>query len=337
MKLHQSCLCIAGQLLIPSLLLVTLVLTVQGQTWTQYDQGTPPQHAAGVSPLGSYASTELGTVNLSNGALNIALPMGTVGGRGFSIPIGLNWSGKVWSVGHDTAWDSRLQTDVSMAYATYGAADTFEDLFNRVAPGWVTSGTPVMKTQGVGISPCNNGYSVYYLVKLTVVLPDKGEIELRDDQSDGAPFYTNCTGSVGYRGRRWHATGGSGVIFISDNDNGVTNGDLAGTLVTSDGMRYRFTTTGNIVSATSVTDRNGNQITINRYVDPNNSSHITTEYIDQLGRSTKVEQNALDPANQSITLALLVTLKGYQDSTQPNVSVLQGQDRSCGQSHTLGL
>src|SRR5262249_10168646 len=52
------------RLAVAMVLLVTFCLIAQGQTWTQYDQGTPPQHAAGVSPLGSYLSTDLGTVSL---------------------------------------------------------------------------------------------------------------------------------------------------------------------------------------------------------------------------------------------------------------------------------
>src|SRR5215470_5820090 len=76
-----------------------------GQEQSQYDKGTPPQHAAGVSELGSYTSTELGSVNLSNGALNFKIPLATVGGRGISIPLTLNYSSKVWSASQDTVVD----------------------------------------------------------------------------------------------------------------------------------------------------------------------------------------------------------------------------------------
>ena len=105
MKSHLSDKPLRFRFLLAIILLVSFYVSADGQTWTQYDQGTPPQHAAGVSPLGSYQSTELGTVNLSNGSLNIALPMGTVGGRGFSLPLSLNFSSKVWSVAHDVAYD----------------------------------------------------------------------------------------------------------------------------------------------------------------------------------------------------------------------------------------
>lgn len=64
------------------LLIITSFISTFGQAQSQYDKGTPPQLTAGVSSLGSYMSTELGTVNLSNGGLNINIPLGTVGGRG---------------------------------------------------------------------------------------------------------------------------------------------------------------------------------------------------------------------------------------------------------------
>jgi hypothetical protein len=177
---------------------------------------------------------------------------------------------------------------------------------------------PLLRKQFIGINGCVQGYYVYYLTRLTVVLPDKGEIELRDDLFDGAPVYAGCVSTfVENRGQRWHATDGSGVIFISDNANGVVNNDLTGTLITPDGMRYRFQNAGGYWGrCVSITDRNGNQITINRYTDPLNPAHITTDYTDQLGRTVKVEANVADPANPSVTLALLVTIKGYLATTQ---------------------
>ncbi len=320
MKLHVFFWAVASRFSLVAIVLVALCLTVHAQTWTQYDQGTPPQHAAGVSPLGSYISTDLGTINVSNGALNIKLLMGGSGGRGFWLPVTLNYSNKVWSVQHDTTYDPRHQTDVSVAYASYGAEESYIDIYNRIAAGWTISGVPLLKHQVVSFPGCQS-YSLYGLDKLTVVLPDKGEIELRDDLSDGAPLYMGCTPNGDYRGRRWHATDGSGAIFISDNDNGVVNGDLVGTLVTSDGTRYRFQNTVQfggpgvgLARCVSITDRNGNQIFINHFV--NASSHVETDYTDQLGRIVTVEESAADPANPSITLALLVTLKGYQNTPQ---------------------
>src|SRR5262245_51800286 len=63
-----------------SIVLCVVYSAVAHAQQTQYDKGTPPQHAAGVSPLGSYTSADIGTVNLSNGALNLKFPLGNVGG-----------------------------------------------------------------------------------------------------------------------------------------------------------------------------------------------------------------------------------------------------------------
>jgi len=90
------------------LLFASLFFTVCPSSFaqqTQYDRGTPPQHAAGVSSIGSYSSADVGTVNLSNGALNLRFSLGSVGGRGFSVPLTLNWSSKLWSASIDTDED----------------------------------------------------------------------------------------------------------------------------------------------------------------------------------------------------------------------------------------
>src|SRR5690349_21478595 len=88
------------------------------QTSTQYDRATPPQHVAGVSSVGSYVSNELGTVNLSNGSLNFKIPIGSVGERGFSVPLTLNYSSKVWSATTDTDVN-QSGVEKPVAYADY--------------------------------------------------------------------------------------------------------------------------------------------------------------------------------------------------------------------------
>lgn len=103
-----------------------------GQDKSQYDQGTAPQHAAGVSAVGSYISTELGNINLGNGAMNMKLPLGDVGGRGFSVPLTVNYSHKLWSVQQGTGYASdgpipyRLQ---QIAWAVYDDPDRIKDIW----------------------------------------------------------------------------------------------------------------------------------------------------------------------------------------------------------------
>ena len=294
------------------------------QRVSQYDRGTPPQHVAGVSPIGSYISADLGTINVANGALNMKLPLGEVGGRGFSLPISLNHSSKVWSVSGDTDFADATH-QLTVVGAVYGQAQYDMDFFCRLTPGWSYGAVPFLRAQGVHIRPAGGSCDFHYaLVKLTLVMPDRGEIEFRDDAFDGEPkpaqSFGSCFAGDANRGTHWHATDGSGTIFVSDTaSNGVSYGDLSGTIITADGMRYHFTNwdyPGTIQDTRQIhylarcdlmTDRNGNFVQISY---PNNLK--TIQFTDQLGRITTVQKNANDPDNPSgPKLPLLVTLPGY--------------------------
>jgi RHS repeat-associated protein len=307
---------------------IALSVTLSAQEG-QYDHGTAPQHAAGVSPLGSYTSADLGTINLTNGALNFKLPLGSVGGRGLGVPLTLNYSSKVWSASRDSSFADETGYH-PVAYAAYADIENLIDIYSRVAPGWTIGALPTLIARGSGINDnqittCTGDFK-YALTKLTVILPDKGEIQLRDDATNGAPLaaqaisFPGCTFDDGNRGSRWHATDGSGLVFVSDAGADVTRGNLNGVLITSDGTRYRFINVSggygggvdlikNLGRAVLITDRNGNTVQISY---PNG---IEVDYTDQLGRITKVQKNVVDPQNSSVTLALLVTLPGYQGQT----------------------
>jgi RHS repeat-associated protein len=295
------------------------------QTGTQYDRGTPPQHAAGVSSLGSYISADLGTINLSNGALNFKLPLGSVGGRGFWLPLSLNYSSKVWSAGSGTdtkpdvepTFPPRRPMTGSVVYAMYDAGADLIDEQTRVAPGWTIGAQPMLKAEIIGINPVPNDCRFYYkLTKLTLVLPDKGEIQLRDDMTNGAPLpvpastQQGCAYRDGNRGQRWHATDGSGIVFISDDANGVVNGVLNGVVITADGMRYRFASIysapplepSGLAHCTSITDRNGNRVEITY------PTGAEVRYTDQLGRVTTVVRQGPQ--------LIVVTVPGYQGQSR---------------------
>jgi len=346
-----------AQVVMVLLVLLTSIADAPGQNSSQYDKGTPPQHAAGISSLGSYTSADLGNINLSNGALNIKLPLGSIGGRGFSLPLTLNYSSKVWSASRDGNWANETGNH-PVAYAQYADIFNFMDITSPVAPGWTIGAAPTLIMRGEGIN--NNTTNIcagdfrFALTKLTVTLPDKGEIQLRDDVTNGAPLAAqvdptmgDCTARDGNRGQRWHATDGSGVVFVSDTTNGIVRGDLNGVLILSDGTRYRFAGVTTVppgspplnlmggakvlARATSITDRNGNLISIT-YPSANE-----VRYTDQLGRLTKVQRSAPDPDNPSITLALLITMPGYQGQNRyfKIKSVLMNQRYRPGINPTL--
>jgi hypothetical protein len=160
-----------------------LIILAAGSVFAQgnqYDKATPPQHAAGVSPLGSYSSADIGSVNLSNGALNLKIPMGSVGGRGFWLPLTLNWSSKIWSGSSDIETD-RSGLPKTVVYADFARLDDYVDLFNRIGPGWTVGVAPMIFNRIVRINRITSGSRVgcytHTLARLTLMLPDKGEIE----------------------------------------------------------------------------------------------------------------------------------------------------------------
>ncbi len=288
--------------LISFLLILACCGAALGQAQSQYDKGTPPQLAAGISSAGSYTSTELGTVNLSNGGLNFNISLGTIGGRGnVALPLTLSYSSKIWSASMDVDTERESSTEQSVAYADYDMGSSLGG--GPLVPGW-SLGTGLYFTSNFVrikrvLSGPSAGCYTYGLHKLTLHLPDKGEVEFRDDATNGAPLLLNCqTQQTASRGTRWHATDGSGAIFINDVDNGVglfPFPNLSGTLIFADGTRLGSTTNGGIL------DRNGNRI-----------SGTFNGYLDQLGRSITVDANVTDPDNPGVTLAFLITIPGYQ-------------------------
>lgn len=135
---------------------------------TQYDRGTPPQHAAGVSSLGSYSSADIGTVNLSNGALNLKVPLGSVGGRGFSLPLTLNWSSKLWSASTDTDRD-RDGSQKTVAYADFARGDDEMGGFMLLGPGWTIGAAPTITSQVVSHSVSRYHFSASVETSDTVI------------------------------------------------------------------------------------------------------------------------------------------------------------------------
>jgi RHS repeat-associated protein len=313
----KTLLSIHKALLVSSIAALFLICAPEArpQAQNQYDKGTPPQFAAGVSSFGSYTSADIGTVNLSNGALNLKLPLGVVGGRGMSLPITLNWSSKIWSASIDYdaehgpgrgGLDDPNPSMVPLAYAEYNAAENYASFNSRLEAGWTIGGMPfitqrVIRINYTDINPQGPCYH-WTLPKISFTTPDGGEIEFRDDNYDGAPLpSSDCGGwtAIASRGHRWHATDGSGWIYINDSDNGAAGRfpDLTGVIISSEGTRFYI---GGGGVCYLIKDRNGNQIS----VDSNGG------IVDPLGRTTTIQQNVTDPETGE-GLAVLVTMKGY--------------------------
>lgn len=158
----------------------------------------------------------------------------------------------------------------------------------------------IVRVNYTNIQPRGPCYD-FTLPKLTFMMPDRGEVEFRDDVYDGAPLPSDCGGyTSGFsRGRRWHATDGSGTIYVTDVDNGASGRfpDLTGVVITGDGTRFYLNAGGGCYL---IVDRNGNKISVTE-----------NGIVDSLGRTTTIRSNVPDPDNPSENLAVLVTVTGY--------------------------
>jgi RHS repeat-associated protein len=277
--------------------LILCVLVVgaqaQGEKINIIDDSTPPGLAKG-TPAGSYSLSGFDTSNPYNGSLNFSLPLLKMGGRGsagytMTLPIE-----QKWVVDH-----------------AYPAAGPVQPTTYTLNPNWwdfqgikvgLGAGTVQARSNGVGGYACADDswrprYQDSY-TRLTVMLPDGTEFELRDKLTGGKPFeaYINapCSGTGFDRGRVF-TTDGSSATFVSDEeirDSLYSDGPgspyaVSGYLYLRDGTRYHVM--GGVFR--EIRDRNGNTVTITA-----DSFSTVTSATDSIGRQVTIEYNVADPA-----------------------------------------
>jgi RHS repeat-associated protein len=315
--------------LLPIVKLSTHVLFVLScAIWTaaqsSLDKGTPAESKPGTSTPSTYAPDKLETVNLANGNLSMNLPLVSIGGRGSaSFTLALSYNSKIWSTQHD-----KEDTGVDPAgsplpyvhhyYAWYDQASMESPNRFALGAGWSISLGPALKMRKVNIGPhkCSDNRNTCYtwvLTKLSLVMPDGAEVELRDQFTQGAPHWVGSAPAFSQadrsRGRVWLSGDGSATTYVSDADNGVVNNQLNGWVFLADGTRIRMEgdSWGQSAHFTRIIDRNGNFVVVN-YANP---AGIT--YTDELGR--QVILNWTPPA------PLTITVKGYSGVPDRVISI----------------
>ncbi len=267
--------------------------------------GTPAENKGGVSWSSSYATDKIETVNMTNGNLTIQLPLVSIGGRGSAgVTVMLSYNSKLWGGAMDR---ENIGSQETPEYINH-----FGTKFNdeNSGAGWKLSAGPKLKRRAVEIDPYTAGCSdsgcyKYVLTKLWITLADGSEVEIRDADTNGAPYLRPSQTSVDRdRGRIWKSTDGSFITFVTDANNGVVTGDLDGWAFLSDGTRMRFED-GLCIQ---IIDRNGNKLTID--YGTLNANAIT--YVDQLGRQVILGSGGL-------------TLKGYGGASDRTIQIINGE------------
>lgn len=237
-------------------LLATCVAPVLAQSG---GTGATPLAIAPGTPAGSYGLSDVDTINLYSGRVNVRLPLMNLKGRGETgVPTSLN-------VNSPSLWH------VQPVYpGSYYAVQPEQEVTGEGVINGMYGIKLVGSGQG-GPNPCTSGGAIWAttLTRMFVVEPDGTEHPMRDLVNDGRPFSQSyCTGVGGpSRGRVFVSTDGSGITYVADElyRDGVfegseypTGGGDGGWLLFGDGRRYRITSGGNWGGGTMVRDRNGN-------------------------------------------------------------------------------
>ena len=242
----------------------SLLIMCATSTLAQGGKRPTPFGAAPGSPTGSYRLSDIDSVNLFNGRVNIQIPLVNVPSRG--------------AVGGPTTLvvnsPARWQV-TTVVQGSFVSVQPAEDQYGQGVLSGQYSIRAIGGGQG-GPNPCNLSDPSIWVntyTRLSVIAPDGTEHEMRDLARDGQ-WYSNastCYGPGPSRGKVFVTTDGSGMTFVSDDvvRDGVhegfeyPTGMERGWLLLGDGRRYRIDGTisgggGNNWANLFERDRNGN-------------------------------------------------------------------------------
>ena len=222
------------------------------------DDGATPLALAPGTPLGTYALTDLDSINYFSGGLHFALPLVQVGGRGSahaSLPLVIE---RHWSLQSEETPDP----DRRHYFATRNSWDYHSPAFKY---GLFHLGVVEARHtfEFLGDFGCGVPNAWNTLTHLIVTAPDGSESVLRDVLTDGQP-QRRCPGNPPFnRGTLWVSRDGSASTFLADQpivDSAIGGEPVSdypsGVLLLRDGTRYRVES-GRV---RRITDRNGNFI-----------------------------------------------------------------------------
>lgn len=231
-------------------LILCALLSAVGLAQGTADGHTPSGLAAGTA-TGSYALNDIESVNYYNGALSFHIPLLKIGGRGdasfvMTLPVSSQWTIQQTSEGIFPYYQNFYEKAWRIKSPTYG-------------PGVILRRTGVQDGTSCDVSSLgSNG-----LTRLSWIDATGAEIELTDNQTNGAVISSSCLGQQNgaNRGTVFTSRDGAGVTFISDQaiyDErvSITVADLFGWLIFRNGNRYRIE--NSLVK--KIIDRNGNYI-----------------------------------------------------------------------------
>ena len=269
------------KLTIAPLATFTLLITLSplaAQEVPDITDGFTPAEIAPGSPFGSFPLSGFESVSYYSGKLSVAVPLLPVGGRGEAgYTMTLGEVTPQWIVDQEACLDhdpNPCQTPVRSGWS--GKSPGF-------SPGVLVGRQTTHVLVGPNCSSGSSDVTQQSITRLTFIMPDRSEIELRDATTSGETNTTthSCSGSAQpseyERDTTFRSADGSAITFVasamvSDLEGNFgamdqTNGEsqtftasllnLDGTLYFPNGIKYLVV--DGLVE--EIRDRNGNQIT----------------------------------------------------------------------------
>jgi RHS repeat-associated protein len=277
------------------------------------DYGATPLALSPGSPAGSYPLSDIDTVNLFNGHVNIQIPLLAEGGRGDAKSAAyFNWN-------TPAQWHVRSEVNPNEAPSLMYYAEQTGGFATGLTNGINLGAFTVYGIQsGAGEHYCDPGGYKYggTLTRLYFVEPNGTEHEMRDTATDGSPFQAGyCPNNGGSRGRIFVSSDGSGATFIADEvvrddvyaGNGYPYIGPAGYLMLKNGSRYRID-----ASSSSLRDRNGNLLSWALLGEGANSHWQTTDALNrQVTAETVYGSQCTALGNGAADACAKISYKGF--------------------------
>lgn len=278
-----------------------------------FAQNRPVHVSDGYTPAGmaygGFALDGIGRVNEFNGSLSVALPLGTVAGRGesgFQMNLRIE---KNWLVRHFD-FSPPIQTAHPMYHVYAFDSGPYASIRKPgFGPGIVVARRAGDIRYGSVQYPSVAPRYCATLSRVSFVGSDGSEIELRDRETNGTPngvsggSYTLDDNSTPLnRGNYFDSKDGSSITFISDSDivdpscadvasgnSQYLTGYPSGYLLFPNGTKYRVEN-GNV---TLITDRNGNKTAIEySTISYRGLGSQVTKITDSLGREIYISYSS---------------------------------------------
>jgi RHS repeat-associated protein len=239
----------------------------------QSDYASTPLALSPGAPAGSYRLSDIDTVNLFNGRVNVYLPLAGISGRGNAkSAVSMVWDSPAgWRVGKYEDLNGNPAYYEEPDYTGQGTINWggWSSYFTRSVDGAVNACYP-------GTLPVVQ----FTLARLHVEEPDGTQHELRDAATGGQKLGNDggCYSQGPSRGKVFVSTDGSGITVMFDED--IRDGIHAeGDYVTGGGASVMLLPDGRRFKSDGMRDRNGNML----YGSTDSLGRTVTEGIDYSG------------------------------------------------------